>query len=187
MSWGLIPVKVFVHRNVANIVHTSDLNILSVLEFALEQLHVQNVIVCDHYGCGGVHRAISGERGALVDHWLQPLSMLYRKHNATLGGIGSEQHRFDRLCEINVEMQVRRLAATPIVEHAWLQDRELHPHGWIYAIGDGLLRDLGPHLSSIAERDELPTIDQSIETQPIKPQSAAMRQAVAAFEGLPDR
>ncbi|MHA1559400.1 MAG: carbonic anhydrase [Alphaproteobacteria bacterium] len=181
---GLDAGEVFVHRNVGNIVHTSDLNLLSVLEFALDQLHIKHVIVCGHYGCGGVHRAISDERGALVDHWLQPLSMLYRKHHETLSEIDDEHQRFDRVCEINVGMQVRRLAATPIVENAWAEGRELNLHGWIYAIHDGLLRDLGPHVSSIADRDELPSIDQWIREQPAAPQSAAMSQAISAFENL---
>lgn len=183
---GLDPGEVFVHRNIANVVHTSDLNILSVLEFAVEALKVEHVIVCGHYGCGGVRRAISGERGAIVDHWLQPLSMLYRKHAAVFGAIADEQKRLDRMCEINIGMQVRRLAATPIIENAWARGRTLHLHGWIYAIHDGLLRDLGPHLSSIEERDALPSIDQYVIDGPIEAPSAAMRQAVAAFAAMPD-
>lgn len=158
----LDPGAVFVHRNVANIVHTSDLNILSVIEFAIEQLRVKHIIICGHYGCGGVARAISGESGALVDHWLQPISMLYRKHKGIFEGIGDPNRRLDRMCEINIEMQVRRTAATPIVEDAWARGQELHLHGWIYAVHDGLLRDLGPHLSSIAERDALPSIDDRV-------------------------
>jgi carbonic anhydrase len=184
---GLDPGEVFVHRNIANVVHTSDLNILSVLEFAVDQLKVEHVIVCGHYGCGGVLRAISNERGALVDHWLQPLSMLYRKHSAAFAAIKDGQARLDRLCEINIGMQVRRLAATPIVENAWARGHPLHLHGWIYAIHDGLLRDLGPHISSIAEREALPSIDEYVLSAPAEPQSSAMRQAVAAFDRLGPR
>lgn len=180
---GLDPGAVFVHRNIANIVHTSDLNILSVLEFAVEHLRVEHVIVCGHYGCGGVQRAIAAERGAMLDHWLQPLTMLYRKHRAVFDAIQSDTSRLDRLCEVNIEMQVRRLAATPIIENAWARGQNLNLHGWIYAIHDGLIRDLGPHLSSIEERDALPSIDQRVH-QPIEPQSAMRRQALAAFSGI---
>jgi carbonic anhydrase len=181
---GLDPGEVFVHRNIANVVHTSDLNILSVLEFAVDQLKVEHVIVCGHYDCGGVQRAISDDRGALVDHWLQPISMIYRKHAPVFAAIADERARLDRLCEINIGMQVRRLASTPIVENAWARKQTLHLHGWIYAIHDGLLRDLGPHLSSIAERDALPSIDDYVLAAPAAPQSLVMRQALAAFNNL---
>jgi carbonic anhydrase len=177
---GLEPGEVFVHRNIANIVHTSDMNILSVLEFAVEYLRVEHVIVCGHYGCGGVQRALGGERGAILDHWLQPLSMLYRKHRACFDAVGDAPARLDRVCEINVELQVRRIAATPIVEKAWSSGRPLNLHGWIYGVHDGLLRDLGPHLSSVEERDGLPTIDERV-LSPAEPMSALRRQAIAAF------
>jgi carbonic anhydrase len=180
---GLDPGEVFVHRNIANIVHTSDLNILSVLEFAVNYLRVEHIIVCGHYGCGGVARALASERGALLDHWLQPVSMLYRKHRKIFDGIEAEHDRLNRMCEVNIEMQVRRLAATPTVENAWARGQRLHLHGWIYAIHDGLLRDLGPHLSSIAERDVLPSIDERI-YQPISPLSSMQRQAAAAFSAI---
>jgi carbonic anhydrase len=179
---GLDPGEVFVHRNIANIVHTSDLNILSVLEFAVDHLQVEHVIVCGHYGCGGVKRALASARGAMLDHWLQPLTMLYRKHRGSFDAM-AEERRLDRLCEINIEMQVRRLAATPIVENAWARGQTLHLHGWIYAIHDGLIRDLGPHLSSTAERDRLISIDQRV-LEPVEPQSALRRHALDAFTGL---
>jgi carbonic anhydrase len=179
----LDPGEVFVHRNIANIVHTSDLNILSVLEFAIEHLQVEHIIVCGHYGCGGVRRALVEQRGAMLDHWLQPITMLYRKHSATFAAIGDENARIDRLCEVNVEMQVRRIAATPIVENAWARGQRLHLHGWIYAIHDGLLRDLGPHLSSIEERDVLPSIDERV-LRPVEPISAMRLQALDVFGRL---
>jgi carbonic anhydrase len=157
----LDPGEVFVHRNIANVVHTSDLNILSVLEFAVEHLKVEHIIVCGHYGCGGIERVFTKERGELFDHWLQPVSMLYRKHRKVFDALPPVD-RLNRMCEVNIEMQVRRLAATPIVENAWVRGQELHLHGWIYKIDSGLLRDLGPHLSSIAERDRLPSIDERI-------------------------
>jgi carbonic anhydrase len=180
---GMDPGEVFVHRNIANIVHTSDLNILSVIEFAVEHLQVKHIIVCGHYGCSGVVRALSDERGALLDHWLQPLTMLYRKHRPVFEAFDDMRVRVNRMCEINVEMQVRRIAATPIVEKAWERGQQLTLHGWIYAIDDGLLHDLGPHLSSIEARDNLPNIDQCVLT-PTEPESSFRRQAMAAFGPL---
>jgi carbonic anhydrase len=177
---GLDPGEVFVHRNIANIVHTSDLNILSVLEFAVDYLQVEHIIVCGHYGCGGVARSLTADRGAMLDHWLQPLTMYYRKHRALFDAIADEQERLDRMCELNIEMQVRRIAATPIVENAWSRGQTLNLHGWIYAIRDGLLRDLGPHLSSVEERDALPSIDERVRN-PTEPISAMRRQAIDAF------
>ncbi len=179
---GLDPGEVFVHRNIANIVHTSDMNILAVLEYAIEVLRVRHVIVTGHYGCGGVQRAMVEERGALVDHWLQPLSMYFRKHRDAFAAMGSHEHRLRRMCEINVEMQVRRLAATPLVENAWSRGAELHLHGWIYGLHDGLLRDLGPHVSSAAERDALPPVD-ACAREVAEPPSARRRHAAAAFMG----
>ena len=176
---SLDPGEVFVHRNIANVVHTSDLNILSVLEFAIEHLSVAHIIVCGHYGCGGIARALSEDRGALLDHWLQPITMLYRKHRALFDSYPHPQ-RESRMCELNIEMQVRRIAATPLVERAWQRGQELHLHGWIYEIGDGLLRDLGPHLSSIRERDALCSIDDRV-VNPVEPVSSMRQQAIAAF------
>ncbi len=180
---GMDPGEVFVHRNIANMVHTSDMNILSVLEFAVDHLGVEHIIVCGHYGCGGVQQALASERGSMLDHWLQPLTMMYHKHRPRFDAITDRAARLNRLCEVNIEMQVRRLAATPIVENAWARGQALHVHGWIYAIHDGLLRDLGPHLSSIAERDNLLSIDHRV-CDPAEPISAMRRQAMDVFEKL---
>jgi len=180
---GLDPGEVFVHRNIANIVHTSDMNILAVLEYAIEVLRVRHIIVTGHYGCGGVQRAMIEERGALVDHWLQPLSMYYRKHRQAFNAMSGEERRFERLCEINVEMQVRRVAATPLVEKAWTRGAALHLHGWIYGMHDGLLRDLGPHISSVAQRDALLPVDACVHEQ-AEPSSAVRRHAAEAFSSL---
>lgn len=180
---GLDPGEVFVHRNIANIVHTSDMNILAVLEYAIEVLQVRHIIVTGHYGCGGVQRAMIEERGRLVDHWLQPLSMYYRKHRAAFDAMASDARRLERLCEINVEMQVRRVAATPLVENAWARGAALHLHGWIYGMHDGLLRDLGPHLSSIAQREALAPVDACVH-EVAEPASAVRRHAAEAFSGL---
>lgn len=179
---GLDPGEVFVHRNIANVAHTSDMNLLSVLEYAIEFLRVEHVIVCGHYGCGGVERALGDQRSTLVDHWLQPIVMLYRKHRALFDAMPDDAARRDRMCEINVEMQVRRLAATPIVEQAWAAGVNLTLHGWIYGMHDGLLRDLGPTLASLSERDGLVSIDQRV-VEPAEPRSALRRHAIEAFGG----
>lgn len=139
---GVDPGEMFVHRNVANIVHSSDLNLLSVLEFAVHQLGVAHIIVCGHYGCGGVRRAMEGQGDALVDHWLAPIVDLKQREDARLAGIGGDEARTDLLCEMNVELQVNRVAATPIVQTAWREGRDLRIHGWIYGLKDGRLRDL---------------------------------------------
>ncbi len=115
-----------------------------------------------------------------LDHWLQPITMFYRKHRAIFDAIPDKAAKVNRLCEINVEMQVRRIAATPIVEKAWARGQELHLHGWIYGIDDGLLRDLGPTLSALEGRDSLPSIDERA-LHPVEPVSAVRRHAAEAF------
>ena len=182
---GLDPGEVFVHRNIANMVHTSDMNILSVLEFAIFHLKVEHIIVCGHYGCSGINRVLDNENSAMVDHWLQPISMMYRKHRAIYDAIRDPAERLNRLCELNVEMQVRRVAATPMVENAWLAGQTLHLHGWLYAIHDGLLRDLGPQLSSIGERDALASIDHRA-SHPVEPISSMRQQALSVFSAVDD-
>lgn len=159
---NLDPGEVFVHRNIANIAHSSDMNLLAVLEYAVNVLHVQHIIICGHYNCGGIERALGDERNALVDYWLQPIVMLYRKHNAAFTQKLDRRAQINRLCEINIEMQVRRVATTPIVENAWLQGAPLHIHGWIYNVEDGILRNIAPTLSSREERDQLMTIDERV-------------------------
>jgi carbonic anhydrase len=179
----LDPGEVFVHRNVANMVHTSDMNLLAVIEFAVKTLRVEHIIVCGHYGCGGILRALDDERTALVDYWLQPLVMMYRKHREFFDRLPTEQARRNRVCELNVEMQVRRVAANPIVEQAWICGQPLHLHGWVYGVHDGLLRDLGPSISSLEQRDLLPSIDERA-VQPAEPQSGIRLQAAEAFISL---
>lgn len=150
---GLDPGELFVHRNIANVVHTSDMNLLSVLEFAVGTLGVEHIIVCGHYGCGGVRRALEGRTGALVDHWLAPIVDIYRRRTELLGAIADEAVRVNTLCELNVELQVKRVAATPIIAAAWQAGRPLGIHGWIYGLRDGLLRDLGVSLTSADDLD----------------------------------
>ena len=179
----LDPGEVFVHRNIANVAHTSDMNLLAVLEYAIDVLKVQHIIVCGHYGCGGIARALGDDRSALVDYWLQPIVMFYRKHRAVFDSLPDAKARHDLMAEINIEMQVRRVAATPIVENAWVQGRRLNLHGWIYGMDDGLLRDLGPTLSSLADRDALVSIDERV-LNPNEAKSGMRQHAIAAFSAL---
>ena len=148
---GLMPGEMFVHRNVANVFVHSDLNALSTLHFAVEVLRVSHVIVCGHYGCGGVGAALRGERHGLVDNWLRHVADVREKHRERLGpGNGPAEH--DRLCELNVMEQVRNVANTTVVRDAWTRGQPLALHGWIYGLADGLLHDLGVTATS---EDEL--------------------------------
>jgi len=139
---GLEPGEVFVHRNVANLVHRADLNLLSVLEFAVETLEVKHIIVCGHYGCGGVKAAMDGHRHGIIDHWLQPVRDVANKFEDHLADIKDEQAMLDGLCELSIESQVRNLSRTPIIKSAWKRGKDLKIHGWVYGLHDGLLRDL---------------------------------------------
>jgi carbonic anhydrase len=151
---GLLPGEIFVHRNVANVVVHSDLNCLSVIQYAVEVLHVEHVIVCGHYGCGGVRAAMSNNQHGLIDNWLRHIKDVYRKHEATLASMADPEQRLAHLCELNVIEQVYNVCATTIVQNAWKQGQELAVHGWIYGIDDGLLRDLNVHIAS--QKDLLP-------------------------------
>jgi carbonic anhydrase len=139
---GLDPGELFVHRNVANLAPPQDANFLSVLQYAVEVLKVRHVIVCGHYGCGGVRAAMGEERLGLIDHWLQPVRTLYRSCACELDAIADLGARVNQLCERNVVAQVEAIAANPFVEDAWRRGQPLAVHGWIYSIQDGLLRDL---------------------------------------------
>lgn len=137
----LDPGEMFVHRNVANLVVANDLNLLSVLQFAVEVLKVRHIIVCGHYGCGGVRAALRRAELGLIDNWLQPIKHTYLANRGELDAL-SEDAQVDRLCELNVQKQVENVAATTIVQKAWGRGQELAVHGWIYSIADGLLNDL---------------------------------------------
>jgi carbonic anhydrase len=139
---NLLPGELFVHRNVANVVVHSDLNCLSVLQFAIDVLKVEHVIVCGHYGCGGVQAALRDSRLGLIDNWLRHVQDVKKKHAVQLATIMDDAQRFDRLCELNVIEQVAHVCQTTIVQDAWARGDKLSVHGWIYAISDGLLRDL---------------------------------------------
>ena len=148
MIAGLEPGEVFVHRNVANLVHHSDLNLLSVLEYAVEVLGVAHIIVCGHYGCGGVKAALEGCRHGIVDHWLQPIRDIADTNTETLGECGNEDETLSRLCELSIRTQVENLSRTPIIQKAWEEGNPLAIHGWVYSLSDGLLRDLECSLSA---------------------------------------
>jgi carbonic anhydrase len=147
---GLMPGEMFVHRNVANVFVHSDLNALSTLHFAVEVLKVRHVIVCGHYGCGGVLAALRGDRLGLVDNWLRHVAGVREKHRARLDGLDiPAAHR--RLCELNVVEQVANVARTTVVRDAWGRGQPLALHGWIYGLADGLLHDLGITAAAEAE------------------------------------
>ena len=140
---GLLPGELFVHRNVANVVVHSDMNCLSVLQYALDVLHVKHVIVCGHYGCGGVKAAIEEHPHGLIDNWLRHIGDIHLRHVAELAALPTDAARVDRLCELNVIEQVTNVARTTITRDAWARGQQFSIHGWIYGIENGLLRDLG--------------------------------------------
>jgi carbonic anhydrase len=145
------PGEIFVHRNVANVVSPSDLNLLAVTQFAIDGLGVTDVIVCGHFGCGGVAAVLAGRRLGLVDHWLRAVDEVRARHAAELAALPDDAARHARLCELNVRAQVERLCATLPVLDAWAAGRALAVHGWIYDVRDGRLRDLGVTRSAPAE------------------------------------
>ena len=143
---GLAPGDVFVHRNVANVVVHTDLNFLSVLQYAVDILRVRDVIVCGHYGCGGVTAALMGARHGLIDNWLRHVADVAEQHEDELAGL-PEAQRVDRLCELNVAAQVENICHTTITRDAWARGQDLTVHGVVYGLQDGLLRDLGVSVS----------------------------------------
>ncbi len=140
---GLDPGELFVHRNVANLVQPADMNCLAVLQYAIEYLKVEHIIVTGHYGCGGVRAALYQDQLGLIDHWIRPIRDTREKHAAELDAIVDEYKRLNTLCEINVREQVMNLAKTTIVQNAWARGQTLALHGWVYGISNGLVRDLG--------------------------------------------
>ena len=139
---GLAPGEVFVHRNVANVVVHTDLNCLSVIQYAVEVLKVKHVIVCGHYGCGGVRAALDGPSLGLIDNWLRHIQDVRDRHEDFLADLPDDDARWRALCELNVVQQVRNVARTTLVGDAWNRGQPLTLHGWIYGLGDGLLQDL---------------------------------------------
>lgn len=146
---GMLPGELFVHRNIANVVVHTDLNCLSVLQFAIDILGVKHIIVCGHYGCSGVHAALHNQRVGLADNWLRHVQDVAQKHGRYLGTVMSG--REDRLCELNVVEQVINVCQTTVVQDAWERGQSVTVHGWIYGLKDGLLRELGGAISSAHE------------------------------------
>ena len=143
-----LPGDMFVHRNVANVVVHTDLNCLSAIQFAVEVLRVQDIIVCGHYGCGGVLAALQNKKLGLIDNWLRHVQDVRAKHRAQIDSIAGEQAQHDRLCELNVIEQVNNVSQTTVVRDAFARNQPLSVHGWIYGLNHGLLRDLGVTVSN---------------------------------------
>jgi carbonic anhydrase len=148
---GLLPGELFVHRNVANIVYAADLNCLSVVEYAVDVLMVKDIIVCGHYGCGGVKAALDNLSHGLIDNWLTKIKDVYARHREDIDSLKTEKERVDRMCELNVVEQVETLSHTTIVQDAWRRSQNLTIHGWIYGLHDGLINDLGVRISQVSQ------------------------------------
>lgn len=140
---GLAPGEMFVHRNVANVVVHTDLNCLSTIQFAVDVLRIKHIIVCGHYGCGGVAAALRGQRVGLADNWIRHVQDVRDHHDIQLNSISDITARADRLCELNVIEQVANVSQTTVLLDAWSRGQDLAVHGWIYGLGNGLIRDLG--------------------------------------------
>ena len=150
---GLAPGEVFVHRNIANVVVHTDLNCLSVIQFAVDVLKVEHILVVGHYGCGGVHAALTGTRVGLADNWIRHVGDLAQKHAGLLEDIELESLRHARLCELNAIEQAANVCLTTMVQDAWARGQALSVHGWVYSLLDGRVRELGMDVSSAAELD----------------------------------
>lgn len=152
---GAEPGEVFVHRNIANMVVHSDMNMLSVLDYAVNALKVKHVIVCGHYGCGGVKAAMGNTSIGIIDNWIRHIKDVYRFHQNELDAIENEKERFNKFVEINVKEQVMDLAKTSIVQNAWKNGQELSLHGWVYGLNDGYVTDLGVNFSCDKDLDDV--------------------------------
>jgi carbonic anhydrase len=156
---GKMPGEIFVHRNIANVVVHSDLNCLSVMQFAVEVLKVKHIIVCGHYGCGGIKAAMDNQEHGLIDNWLRHIKDVYRYHQNRIDSFQSNEDKFNLLCELNVIEQVANVCHTTIVQNAWKSGRELAVHGWIYAIETGLLKDLDVCITKKSEISKIHQIE----------------------------
>lgn len=148
---GLPPGELFVHRNIANLVMHGDLNCLSVLQYAVDVLKVKHIIICGHYGCGGVKAAVGSPSHGLVDNWLGPIRDMQRTRARELSRLGTAEERLDRLCELNAIQQVINVGNTTVLQEAWRRGQRTAVHGWIYSLRDGLVKDLNVTVSSPAE------------------------------------
>lgn len=152
---GATPGEVFVHRNIANMVIHSDMNMLSVLDYAVNALKVKHVIVCGHYGCGGVKAAMGNSSIGIIDNWIRHIKDVYRLHKKELDAISNQDERFNKFVDFNVIEQVFDLSKTSIVQSAWNSGQELTLHGWVYALNSGIVKDLGVNISNDSELDEV--------------------------------
>ena len=152
---GAKPGEVFVHRNIANMVIHSDMNMLSVLDYAVNVLNVNNVLVCGHYGCGGVKAAMGNDSIGIIDNWIRHIKDVYRLHNEYLDSFLDENERFNKFVELNVKEQVFDLAKTSIVQSAWRKGQELTLHGWVYGLNSGFVTDLQVNISSEKDLDNV--------------------------------
>lgn len=152
---GLMPGEIFVHRNIANVVVHTDLNCLSVIQYAVDILKVKHIIVCGHYGCGGITAAMKTNSHGLIDNWLGHIKDVYRFHKATIDAIQEPEEKENLLCELNIIEQVANVCNTSIVENAWRSGQELSIHGWVYSIKDGILKDLNVCITNLDEMSQL--------------------------------
>jgi carbonic anhydrase len=151
----LPPGEVFVHRNIANVVVHTDLNCLSVIQFAVEVLKVKHIIVCGHYGCGGIQASMEDKDHGLIDNWLQNIKDVYRYHQIQIDALQDKKDKLNLLCEFNVIEQVANVCHTTVVQKAWQAKQELTVHGWIYNIEDGILKDLGVCITGVEEMNHM--------------------------------
>lgn len=157
---GTDPGEIFVHRNIANLVVNTDINLLSVLQYAVEVLKVRHVIVCGHYGCGGVKAAMGNHHFGIINHWLKEIKDVYRIHRDEVDSLENEEQRADLLTELNVREQVLNLAKTSIIQKAWKEENRPHLHGWVYGLKDGIIKpvcemEAGSHIDHLYEYDNL--------------------------------
>ena len=157
---GTEPGEIFVHRNIANLVVNTDLNLLSVLQYAVEVLKVKHIIVCGHYGCGGIKAAMTQHHFGIINHWLKNIKDIYRLHRDKIDALPTEEERVNKLTELNVEEQIFNLAKTSIVQTAWKNEHRPQLHGWVYGLNDGIIKpvcemDAGDHIDPIYEYDNL--------------------------------
>lgn len=157
---GTDPGEIFVHRNIANMVVNTDINLLSVLQYAVEVLKVKHVIVCGHYGCGGIRAALNQQYLGIINHWLKNIKDVYRFHRDEIDALPTEDDKVDRLTELNVKEQVFNLAKTSIIQSAWKKNQRPHLHGWVYGLKDGIIKpvfemEAGSHIDPIYEYDNL--------------------------------
>ena len=154
---GMMPGEIFVHRNIANVVIHTALNCQSVIQYAVEVLKVKHVIVCGHYGCGGVMAAMGSSQFGLIDNWLRNIKDVYRRHARELDALADDAARVNKLCEYNVLTQLENVCHTTTIQNAWARGQELHVHAWIYSVRDGLIRDLH---STVSAPDQLEPVYQ---------------------------